>query len=161
MNEMWKQIILEGLQGIIGIIITVLLAFVRKKYSQYVNTETKQKLVNDVVYYTEQVFKTLHGKEKLDKAKTTLVTLLNEKGINFTEEELNVLIESAVNQLNLKQNGSTISDFSWPLISSTELVSENAINNENTIVEETTDSDISNETLNETVNLDNDELPKG
>lgn len=160
MNEMWKQIILEGLQGIIGIVITVLLAFVRKKYSQYVNTETKQKLVNDVVYYTEQVFKTLHGKEKLDKAKTTLITLLNEKGINFTEEELNVLIESAVNQLNLKQNGSTISDFSWPLISTTELVSENAIN-ENTIVEETTDSDISNETLNETVNLDNDELPKG
>jgi len=160
MNEMWKQIILEGLQGIIGIVITVLLAFVRKKYSQYVNTETKQKLVNDVVYYTEQVFKTLHGKEKLDKAKTTLITLLNEKGINFTEEELNVLIESAVNQLNLKQTGSTISDFSWPLISTTELVSEDAIN-ENTIVEETTDSDISNETLNETVNLDNDELPKG
>ena len=160
MNEMWKQIILEGLQGIIGIVITVLLAFVRKKYSQYVNTETKQKLVNDVVYYTEQVFKALHGKEKLEKAKTTLITLLNEKGISFTEEELNVLIESAVNQLNLKQNGSTISDFSWPLISTTELVSEDAIN-ENMIVEETTDSDISNETLNETVNLDNDELPKG
>jgi hypothetical protein len=55
---------------------------------------------------------------------------------------------------------STISDFSWPLISTTELVSEDAIN-ENTIVEETTNSDMSNETLNETVNLDNDELPKG
>ena len=61
MNEMWKQIILEGLQGIIGIVITVLLAFVRKKYSQYVNTETKQKIVQDTVYYVEQLFKDLHG----------------------------------------------------------------------------------------------------
>jgi hypothetical protein len=85
------------------IAITVLLAFIRKKYNQYVNTDTKKKLVNDVVYYIEQVFKALHGKEKLEKAKSTLVTLLNEKGISFTEEELNVLIESAVNQLNIQQ----------------------------------------------------------
>lgn len=103
MDEMWKQVIFEGLQGIIGIAITVLLAFIRKKYNQYVNTDTKKKLVNDVVYYTEQVFKALHGKEKLEKAKGTLITLLTEKGIGFTEEELNVLIESAVNQLNLAQ----------------------------------------------------------
>lgn len=107
MDEMWKQVIFEGLQGIIGIAITVLLAFIRKKYNQYVNTDTKKKLVNDVVYYTEQVFKALHGKEKLEKAKSTLVTLLNEKGISFTEEELNVLIESAVNQLNLAQGSLT------------------------------------------------------
>ena len=109
MSEMWKQVILEGIQGIIGVVITVLLAFVRKKYSEYVNTDTKQKLVNDTVYYVEQVFSTLHGKEKLEKAKSTLVTLLAQKGIGFTEEELNVLIESAVNQLNLQQNSTLTS----------------------------------------------------
>ena len=103
MNEVWKQVIFEALQGVIGIAITILLAFIRKKYSQYVNTETKQKIVTDVVYYIEQVFKTLHGAEKLEKAKNTIVSLLNSKGINFTEEELNVLIESTVNQLNLAQ----------------------------------------------------------
>lgn len=109
MSELWKQVILEGLQGIIGVVITVLLAFVRKKYTEYVNTDTKQKLVNDTVYYVEQVFSTLHGKEKLEKAKSTLVTLLAQKGIGFTEEELNVLIESAVNQLNLQQNSTLTS----------------------------------------------------
>lgn len=108
MNEMWKQVIFEGLQGIIGVAITVLLAFIRKKYSQYVNTDTKKKLVNDTVYYVEQVFNDLHGKEKLDKAKTTLAKLLAEKGIGFTEEELTVLIESTVNQLNIAQNNANI-----------------------------------------------------
>lgn len=108
MNEMWKQVIFEGLQGIIGVAITVLLAFIRKKYSQYVNTETKKKLVSDTVYYVEQVFNTLHGKEKLEKAKETVISLLTSKGISFTEEELNVLIESTVNQLNIAQNNTNI-----------------------------------------------------
>jgi hypothetical protein len=139
MNEMWKQIILEGLQGIIGIVITVLLAFVRKKYSQYVNTETKQKLVNDVVYYTEQVFKTLHGKEKLEKAKSTLITMLNDKGINFTEEELNVLIESAVNQLNLAQ-GSLISTTTTETSETVEEISTD-VEEISTDVEETTETE--------------------
>ena len=138
MDEMWKQIIMEGIQGIIGIAITVLLAFIKKKYTQYVNTETKQKIVSDVVYYTEQVFKTLHGKEKLEKAKSTLITMLNEKGINFTEEELNVLIESAVNQLNLAQG--SLTSTSTPEVSETveetsvEEVEEDT-NEEHTIIE--------------------------
>lgn len=149
MNEMWKQVIFEGLQGIIGIAITVLLAFIRKKYNQYVNTDTKKKLVNDVVYYTEQVFKALHGKEKLEKAKSTLVTLLNEKGISFTEEELNVLIESAVNQLNIQQ-GSIVTALTSTV--------EETVDAE-PIVEETVET--SEEELAEDVNLTDDDKPKG
>ena len=132
MDEMWKQIIMEGIQGIIGIAITVLLAFIKKKYTQYVNTETKQKIVSDVVYYTEQVFKTLHGKEKLEKAKSTLITMLNDKGINFTEEELNVLIESAVNQLNLAQGS---------LTSTTTTETSETVEEISTDVEETTETE--------------------
>lgn len=149
MDEMWKQVIFEGLQGIIGIAITVLLAFIRKKYNQYVNTDTKKKLVNDVVYYTEQVFKALHGKEKLEKAKSTLVTLLNEKGISFTEEELNVLIESAVNQLNIQQ-GSIVTALTSTV--------EETVESE-PVVEETVET--SEEELAEDVNLTDDDKPKG
>lgn len=149
MDEMWKQVIFEGLQGIIGIAITVLLAFIRKKYNQYVNTDTKKKLVNDVVYYTEQVFKALHGKEKLEKAKSTLVTLLNEKGISFTEEELNVLIESAVNQLNIQQ-GSIVTALTSTV--------EETVDAE-PVVEETVET--SEEELAEDVNLTDDDKPKG
>lgn len=149
MDEMWKQVIFEGLQGIIGIAITVLLAFIRKKYNQYVNTDTKKKLVNDVVYYTEQVFKALHGKEKLEKAKSTLVTLLNEKGISFTEEELNVLIESAVNQLNIQQSS---------VVTALTSTVEETVDAE-PIVEETVET--SEEELAEDVNLTDDDKPKG
>lgn len=149
MNEMWKQVIFEGLQGIIGIAITVLLAFIRKKYNQYVNTDTKKKLVNDVVYYTEQVFKALHGKEKLEKAKSTLVTLLNEKGISFTEEELNVLIESAVNQLNIQQSS---------VVTALTSTVEETVDAE-PVVEETVET--SEEELAEDVNLTDDDKPKG
>jgi hypothetical protein len=106
MSDFLKQALFEGLQGIIGIAITVLLAFIRKKYTEYVNTDTKKKLVSDVVYYIEQVYKSSHGKEKLEKAKSTLSSLLASKNIGFTEEEINVLIESAVNQLNLQQGNS-------------------------------------------------------
>ena len=148
MDEMWKQIIMEGIQGIIGIAITVLLAFIKKKYTQYVNTETKQKIVSDVVYYTEQVFKTLHGKEKLEKAKSTLITMLNDKGINFTEEELNVLIESAVNQLNIQQ-GSIVTALTSTVEETTELES---------ITEQT---EITTNELAEDVNLTDDDKPKG
>ena len=149
MDEMWKQVIFEGLQGIIGIAITVLLAFIRKKYNQYVNTDTKKKLVNDVVYYTEQVFKALHGKEKLEKAKSTLVTLLNEKGISFTEEELNVLIESAVNQLNIQQSS---------IVTALTSTVEETVDAE-PVVEETVET--SEEELAEDVNLTDDTKPKG
>ena len=149
MDEMWKQIIFEGLQGIIGIAITVLLAFIRKKYNQYVNTDTKKKLVNDVVYYIEQVFKTLHGKEKLEKAKTTLVSMLNDKGIKFTEEELNVLIESAVNQLNIQQGTLTSNTLTSTVEETTEL---------EPIVEET---ETTTDELAEDVNLTDDNKPKG
>lgn len=149
MNEMWKQVIFEGIQGIIGIAITVLLAFIRKKYNQYVNTDTKKKLVNDVVYYTEQVFKALHGKEKLEKAKSTLVTLLNEKGISFTEEELNVLIESAVNQLNIQQ-GSIVTALTSTVEETVEA---------KPVVEETVET--SEEELAEDVNFTDDDKPKG
>ena len=149
MDEMWKQVIFEGLQGIIGIVITVLLAFIRKKYNQYVNTDTKKKLVNDVVYYTEQVFKALHGKEKLEKAKSTLVTLLNEKGISFTEEELNVLIESAVNQLNIQQGS---------IVTALTSTGEETVDAE-PVVEETVET--SEEELAEDVNLTDDDKPKG
>lgn len=149
---MWKQLILESLQGIIGVAITVLLAFIRKKYSQYVNTDTKKKLVNDTVYYVEQVFNDLHGKEKLDKAKTTLAKLLAEKGIGFTEEELTVLIESTVNQLNLQQ----LNSISLPIISD-----ENCID-PCFFVEPTIDNTVDTDTIiDNTVNLTEDNAPKG
>ena len=112
MTNVIRQVILEYLPILLGTVFTILIGFIRSKFNQYINTETKQKIVQDTVYYVEQLFKDLHGEDKLNKAKDIIIKLLADKGIKFTETELEVLIESTVNQMNLKQeevNGTFIS----------------------------------------------------
>ena len=88
---------------ILATIITALASFIgvsiKNAYTKYVNTKTKKEIVKDTVNYVEQVFKDIHGKEKLEKAKERALEWLNEKGIKISETELEILIESAVNGL--------------------------------------------------------------
>ena len=88
---------------ILATIITALASFIgvsiKNAYTKYVNTKTKKEIVKDTVNYVEQVFKDVHGKEKLEKAKEKALEWLNEKGIKISETELEILIESAVNGL--------------------------------------------------------------
>lgn len=88
---------------ILATIITALASFVgvsiKNAYTKYINTQTKKEIVKDTVNYVEQVFKDIHGKEKLEKAKEKALEWLNEKGIKISETELEILIESAVNGL--------------------------------------------------------------
>ena len=48
----------------------------------------------------EQVWKNLHGPEKLRKALETAQVLLSKKGIDFDAEEMEILIEAAVAEFN-------------------------------------------------------------
>ena len=88
---------------ILATIITALASFIgvsiKNAYTKYVNTKTKKEIVKDTVNYVEQVFKDIHGAEKLNKAKEKALEWLNEKGIKISETELEILIESAVNGL--------------------------------------------------------------
>lgn len=88
---------------ILATIITALASFIgvsiKNAYTKYINTKTKKEIVQDTVNYVEQVFKDIHGKEKLEKAKEKALEWLNEKGIKISETELEILIESAVNGL--------------------------------------------------------------
>lgn len=88
---------------ILATIITALASFIgvsiKNAYTKYINTQTKKEVVKDTVNYVEQVFKDIHGQEKLDKAKEKALEWLNEKGIKISETELEILIESAVNGL--------------------------------------------------------------
>lgn len=89
-----------GMQ-IIGAILTAIATFIGTKikalYEEYVNNDTKKKVVEDTVRYVEQIYKDLKGEQKLKKAKENILALLNEKGISITELELDVLIESTCN----------------------------------------------------------------
>ena len=80
---------------------------IKSKYEDYVNTETKQKIVKTVVNAVEQLYKDLDGTKKLEKAKENILALLNEKGLTITELEMDMMIEEVVNGFNngLKKEG--------------------------------------------------------
>ena len=85
--------ILTGIAGYIGIVIKNLV-------TKYVNDKTKQAVAKIAVQFVEQVYKELHGDEKLDAALTAASEMLAEKGITVTQLEMRVLIEAAVAEFN-------------------------------------------------------------
>ena len=99
MNNMF-EILQPYLLEIIAAILTSVAAFIgvkiKKVYEEYVNTKTKKEIVECTVKYVEQVFKELHGEEKLNKAKDKALEWLNEKGIKVSDTELEILISLKV-----------------------------------------------------------------
>ena len=95
-----KDIIMNILPIVLGTIGTFILGLIKAKYAEYINTDTKKEIAMLTVRYVEQVFTALHGKDKLEKAKSTFVDMLNEKGIKVSEDEINMLLEAAVHKMN-------------------------------------------------------------
>lgn len=95
-----KEIIMNVIPIVLATVGTFLIGLIKAKYSQYVNTDTKKEIAMLTVRYVEQVFTALHGKDKLEKAKSTFVDMLNEKGIKVSEAEINMLLEAAVHKMN-------------------------------------------------------------
>lgn len=85
--------ILTGVASFIGMKI-------KKVYEEHINTKTKKDVVDTTVKYVEQVYKDIHGEEKLNKAKEKALEWLKEKGISVSDTELEILIEASVNGFN-------------------------------------------------------------
>ena len=85
--------IITAIAGYIGIV-------VKNLVKKYLNDKTKQSVAKTAVKYVEQVFKDLHGEEKLQQALVAASQMLAEKEIIITELELRVLIEAAVAEFN-------------------------------------------------------------
>lgn len=102
-NEILNQII-QIILPILATFLTGLCTYIanrlKKVYEEKVNTETAKTVANDAVRFVEQVYKDLHGKEKLEKAVEQVSQILTSKGITITEAEITMLIESAVYGLN-------------------------------------------------------------
>ena len=88
------------------IMLMILLAFfgwlgvqAKNLYKKYA-TEIKQAVCKTVVRTVEQLYKDLHGEEKLHKAMGRASKILEEKGIHISEYELVSMIEAAVNEFN-------------------------------------------------------------
>lgn len=95
-----KEIIMEYLPKILEYVIIIIAGILANKAKKLINTDIKKAIVRDTVKYVEQVFRDVHGTEKLDAAKDKAVALLREKGIKISDEEIIVLIESAVSEMN-------------------------------------------------------------
>ena len=85
--------ILTAIAGYLGVVI-------KRLYEKYINDKTKQAVAKTVVQAIEQIYKDLHGDEKLDKALKAASEMLAEKGISITDLELRMLIEAAVAEFN-------------------------------------------------------------
>lgn len=103
----WQALLNEALKIIIPALATALAGWfaylgnkLKNAYQEKVNNETAQAVVKDVVQFVEQVYGDIHGKEKLQKAIEQVSAILKNKGINITEAEIMMLIESAVYGLN-------------------------------------------------------------
>ena len=102
------EIILPALGSLLVVWFGILGTKLKNTYDKKITTETKKEVVQLSVNYVEQVCKTLHGEEKLQKAIEQATLLLNEKGITVSEIELKTLIESAVYGLKQGFNGENL-----------------------------------------------------
>lgn len=85
--------VLTFVGGYVGIV-------VKNLYTKYINDKTKQAVAKSAVRFVEQVYKELHGEEKLNEALTAAEEMLAEKGIKISALELRVLVEAAVAEFN-------------------------------------------------------------
>lgn len=85
--------IVTAIFGYIGIVAKHLV-------KNYLDDKTKLAVARTAVKYVEQVFKDLHGEQKLNEAMIAASAMLAEKGITITDLELRVLIEAAVAEFN-------------------------------------------------------------
>lgn len=85
---------------ILEAVLTFLAGYIAKKVNGFLNTKTKKEVAKSIVMAVEQMYKNLHGEEKLNKALSMFSDTLAEKGITATNAELLYLLESAVGEFN-------------------------------------------------------------
>lgn len=95
-NQYGMQIlytIVMAIAGYVGIVI-------KNLATKYINDKTKRDVAKTAVRFVEQVYKDLHGEEKLNAAFTAASEMLAEKGIHVSDLEMRVLLEAAVAEFN-------------------------------------------------------------
>ncbi len=104
MKELFIDFLNQLIVSLIPICATLLTAgaaYLGTKLNGYLKSKKVDKIVPYVVKYVEQVYTDLHGQEKFEKAIIMATTLLDEKGIKVSKDELEVMIESACYELKI------------------------------------------------------------
>ncbi len=95
LNQLVPVIISAGVA-----IISAVGIMIKNAITKAADTDVKKKLVETTVKYIEQVYKDVHGQEKLEIAMQKAEQLFKEKGINIGQTELEMMIEEVVNNIN-------------------------------------------------------------
>ena len=103
MEDLMQVVISTIITGV-GAILATSLGIVTRKVINYLNEKEVSQQTKDIiktaVRATEQLYKDIHGKEKLAKAKECALELLESKGIEISDTELNLAIHDVVLALN-------------------------------------------------------------
>jgi len=105
-NTYGVEIIGAILTALAGIVATVATRLANK----YINTKVKRDIARTVVQGVEQIYKDLHGEEKLSRAMDAAADMLQAAGITVTDLELQMLLEAAVGEFNDVFNSYTIAE---------------------------------------------------
>lgn len=91
---------LELLRAIVLLIAGTFGLIACKLATRYLNTETKHTLARTGVLFVEQVFKDLHGEEKMAKFLEYAAARLKAYGIKFDADEMKALAEAFLAEFN-------------------------------------------------------------
>lgn len=101
---MFADILKEALAYVLRFLILALIAYgcavAKTAFYKHFDTEEKRKIARTVVHSVEQMFKTLHGEDKLNEALKLAEQLCASAKIPFDAAEMRVLIEYAVSEAN-------------------------------------------------------------
>ena len=108
--EFINQYGMEFLYSIVVAIAGYLGIVIKNLCTKYINDKTKTAVAKTAVQFVEQVYKDLHGEEKLNCALAAASEMLTEKGVTISDLELRYLIEAAVGEFNNAFNKSNAKD---------------------------------------------------
>ena len=104
--DIFKDIISECASTILYAVLIAIAGWlgttVRNLYARLINDNTKRSVAKTCVAAVEQICKDLHGEEKLNRCIDYVISMLGERGITVTDNEVRLLIEAAVNEFNRK-----------------------------------------------------------
>lgn len=113
MKEFWTNIInFLNEYGILSMVITAVVGavgtalglFFKRLYTNTIGDKIKLDTVKEiarvVVKFVEQVYKDIHGEEKMEEALKAFSEMLNNKGITISELEMRVYLESDLAEFN-------------------------------------------------------------
>ena len=86
-------LVITGIAGYLGLV-------AKDLATKYINDKIKRAIAKTVVQFAEQVYKDLHGEDKLNAAMAAFSDMLAERGIHVSELEMRVLLEAAVAEFN-------------------------------------------------------------